>query len=90
MLNSPENKEAVLQEIIWNNRFIKLMENPFFTPKWRQNGIKQIKDLFDVPENCFLPFEVLANKFRIKRHHFLHDHSLLSAIPSEWKKNVQK
>ena len=89
-LSTPENKEAVLQEIIWNNRFIKVNGKSVFYSKWRQNGIKQIKDLFDVPENCFLPFEVLANKFHIKRRHFLHYHSLVSAIPSEWKKLLFK
>ena len=91
MLSTPENKEAVLQETIWNNRFIKVNGKSIFYSKWHQNGIKQIKDLFDVPENCFsLPFEVLANKFHIKGHHFLHHHSLVSAIPSEWKKLLSK
>ena len=85
-LSTPENKEAVLQEFIWNNRFIKVNGKSVFYSKWRQNGIKQIKDLFDVLENCFLPFEVLANKFHIKRRHFLYYHCLVSAIPSEWKK----
>ena len=65
-LSTPENKEAVLQEIIWNNRFIKVNGASVFYSKWCQNGIKQIKDLFDVTENCFLLFEVLANKFHIK------------------------
>ena len=33
---------------------------------------------------------MLANKFHIKRCHFLHYHSLVSAIPSEWKKLLFK
>ena len=83
-LSTPENKEPVLQEIIWNNRFIKVNGKPVFYSKWRQNGIEQIKDLLDVP------FEVLANKFHIERCHFLNYHSLVSAIPSEWNKRLFK
>ena len=88
---TPENKEAVLQEIIWNNRFIKVKGKSAFYSKWHLNGITQLIDLFDIQENCFFfPFEVLANKFHIKICHFLHYHSLVSAIPSEWKKLLFK
>ena len=80
----------MLQEIIWNNRFIKVNGKSVFYSKWCQNGIKQIKDLFNVPENCFFPFGVLANKFYIKGCHFLTYLSLVSAIPSEWKKCLFK
>ena len=37
-----------------------------------------------------LPFEVLANKFHIRGYHFLHHHSLVSAIASEWNKLLVK
>ena len=89
-ISTPGNKEAVLQEIIWNNRLIKVNGKSVFYSKWCQNGIKQVKDLFNVPENCFFPFAVLADKFYIKRCHFLTYRSLVSAIPSEWKKCLFK
>ena len=89
-ISTPGNKEAVLQEIIRNNRFIKVNGKSVFYSKWCQNGIKQIKDLFNVPENCFFPFGVLADKFYIKICHFLTYRSLVSAIPSEWKKCLFK
>ena len=65
---------------------IKVNGKSAFYSKWRQNGIKQIKDLFDVPENCFLPVWSASQQISYKKTSFLHYPSLVSAIPREWKK----
>ena len=56
-----------------------------YQPHWHRAGIKQISDLFDERENCFLPFLSLRNKYMLN-YNFLQYYSLLSAIPQSWKK----
>ena len=56
-----------------------------YLPHWHWAGIKQISDLFDERENCFLPFLSLRNEYMLNCN-FLQHYSLLSAIPQSWKK----
>ena len=56
-----------------------------YLPHWHQAGIKQISDLFDEHENCFLPFLSLRNKYKLNCN-FLQYYGLISAIPQSWKK----
>ena len=56
-----------------------------YLPHWNRVGIKQISDLFDEHENCFLPFLSVHNKYMLNCH-FLQYHSLKYAIPQSWKK----
>ena len=56
-----------------------------YLPHWHRAGIKQISDLFDEHENCFMPFLSLRNKYSLNCN-FLQYYSLLSAIPQSWKK----
>ena len=56
-----------------------------YLPYWHRAGIKQISDLFEEHQNCFLPFLSLRNKYTLNCN-FLQYHSLLSAIPQSWKK----
>ena len=58
-------------------------------PHWYQAGIKQILDLFDSSEGHFLPFNSFRNKFNVKCN-FLQYYSILSSIPQNWKKLLQK
>ena len=55
-----------------------------YLPLWHRAGIKQISDLFDEHENCFLPFLSVRNKYRLNCN-FLQYHGLISAIPQSWK-----
>ena len=65
------------------------MENPFFTPNGTKAASSRLK-ISSTFRKTFFPFEVLADKFHIKRCHVLNYHSLISAIPSECKKRLFK
>ena len=43
-----------------------------YLPHWHRAGIKQISDLFDEHENCFLPFLSLRNKYTLILATLLH------------------
>ena len=56
-----------------------------YLPHWHRAGIKQISDLFDEHENCFLPFLSFCIKYTLNCN-FLQYYGLISAIPQSWKK----
>ena len=82
---TPHSKTEILSQTIWNNKFITIDKKMVYLPHWHRAGIKQISDLFDERENCFLPFLSLRNKYMLNCN-FLQYYSLLSAIPQSWKK----
>ena len=81
----PRNRNDVLEQIIWNNKFITLEKKSIYYPQWRQVGILKIKDLFDTQQNCFPPFDAFINKFKVKCN-YLQYYGLVSSIPRSWKK----
>ena len=82
---TPRSKTEILSQTIWNNKFITIDKKMVYLPLWHRAGIKQISDLFDENENCFLPFLSLRNKYTLTCN-FLQYHGLISAIPKSWKK----
>ena len=78
--STPHSKTEMMSQTIWNNKFITIDKKMVYLPHWHRAGIKQISDLFDEHENCFLPFLSLCNKYTLN-YNFLRYHSLLSAIP---------
>ena len=61
---SPDNKEQILNEIVWNNRFIKIEGCSIYYKQWHQAGVIRIKDIFQ--DNTFLPFHEFCSRFEIK------------------------
>ena len=87
---SPNTKEQVLNEIIWNNRFIKVGGVSVYYKKWHEAGVIKIKDIFQ--NNAFLSFPEFCSRFKIKAN-FLTYHGVCHSIPREWvnilKGNIQ-
>ena len=42
----PENKEQILNEILWNNRFIKIEKFSVYYQSWHKAGVIKIKEIF--------------------------------------------
>jgi len=70
-------------QIIWNNRHIKVNEKPVFYRHWRDKGIVYIKDIIDGKGNI-LSVDQMKSKYDLSIT-FLHYASLIKAIPEEWK-----
>ena len=80
----PKTKSDVLNQIIWNNRYIKINKKSVFFKDWYQSGVKNVSSLIDDQTKCFLSFQSFQKKFHLDRN-FLQYYGLLSAIPSPWK-----
>ena len=77
----PGNKEQILNEILWNNRFIKIEKFSVCYQSWHKAGVIRIKDIFC--ENNFLTFNDFCRKLTIKTD-FLTYYSLCSSILQKW------
>ena len=79
-----------MNEIIWNNPFIKIGGFFVYHKKWHEARVIRIKDIFQ--NNAFLPFPEFCSRFKIKAN-FLMYHGLCHSIPREWinilKRNIQ-
>lgn len=86
---SPTTKEDVLDQIVWNNRFIKVNKTSVYFQKWHQAGIYRLSSLLDESKKRFLSFNAFVNQFQVKCN-FLQYHGLLSAIPNDWKNSLKQ
>ncbi|CAH3178759.1 unnamed protein product, partial [Porites evermanni] len=64
--SNPKSKNDVLEQIVWNNKFIKSDKKSIYLQHWRYAGILKIYDLFDTQQNCFLSFDSFRNKFNVR------------------------
>ena len=78
--SNPKNKNDVLEQIIWNNKFIKPDKKSMYLQHWCYAGILKINDIFDTQQNCFPSFDSFRNKSNA-RCNFLQYFSLVNAIP---------
>ena len=87
-LNSknPRNTNEFKQEIIWNNRFIKIDGKSFYYKAWANKGILKIIDLVDI-HGQFLSFENFKCKLGV-RCTFLDYAGVPVAIPKIWKSEI--
>lgn len=79
-----QNNQEVLNQIVWNDRFIKINKASVFYQNWNNFGVQHLSCLMSISENSFLSF----NSFQLKLHvkcNFLQHYGLLSAIPRRWK-----
>ena len=81
----PSSADEYGNEIIWNNRFIKIDGKPIFFLSWYQKGVIKIRDL--LVDGRFLSITEFQDKYGLKVN-FLKYYGLLSAIPSGWKNSL--
>ena len=79
---------SIMNQIIWNNRFIKINNVPVFFRTSSQNGIQTLSDLVNSEKNGLISFKDFK-KFNIKCN-FVQFYSLISAIPSHWKVSLKE
>jgi hypothetical protein len=86
VIKNPD-KKTLLNEIIWQNRYIIVRGQPINWRNWRKKGLIYVKDLLDIEEN-FMSFEELKLKFGIKGT-FLNHLTLIKSIPESWKQIIK-
>ena len=74
----------MLNQIVWNNQFIRVNKSSVFFSGWQKVGIENLLCLFDNESNTLMTFTTFMQKYKVKGN-FLQYYSLLSALPQEWK-----
>ena len=72
--------------MLWNNTHIRIDNQTFFKKHWIEKDIIRIRHILN-ENGTFLSLHEFKHKFDIHCH-FLEFLSLLCAIPTEWKQNV--
>ena len=84
----PETNNEILNEIIWNNRFILVDNKPLHKKQYIDKGLKKIKDLIDENGNIMIREEI-ENKYDVRMSIMFYN-SLKTAIPIEWRKKITR
>ena len=86
--SKPETKHEIMEQIIWNNRYIQLADGfkkkskSIKWPKLYASGIIKIKDLF-TPEGSMIDLGKFCQDNNIT-YNFLQAHRIRKAIPPDW------
>ncbi len=77
-----QGADTILNQVIWNNRFITIEKMPFRWEKWIQHNIMYIKD-----NSNFLRHQEINDKYHVG-FNFLNILQLRQSIPFSWRKAI--
>ncbi len=77
----------VLNQTLWNNRYILINNKPVMWDKWAKCGIKKVVDILDEDGNV-LSYTKLNEIYNVNCN-FLHVMQLKESIPTEWKRTMK-
>lgn len=85
----PEKSDEILNEIIWNNKYICINNKSCFISELRDAGINKISNMIKMDGTCrFLIRNDLQNK-GLKMKNFLLCQGLIDAILIKWKQAIK-
>jgi len=79
--------KKILNQVIWNNRYITINKQPFHWKKWMNNGIMYITDLLH-SNGQFLSHIEISEKYNINCN-FINAMQIRQSISMEWRTVVQ-
>ena len=88
----PDQVFQILNQSIWNNKYILKQDESLFYPYLCKKRISQSKDLINVntTASLFLNWNSAKHKFNLKPNDFMSWTSILEAIPATWKKKLRE
>ena len=89
LIRKPETKEHINQEIIWNNKYIKVGNETIYFKLWYNKGIKHIQQIYDFRYQNFFKFEELVHLFDLPRNEIYRYNQLITSIPKRWKERLK-
>ena len=85
----PKTKKDILDQIIWNNSFIKINNVSVYNESWHQAGVTKLSSLVGENKTRLLTFHEFLQKFKIKCN-FLQYFGLTSTILGKWKNYLKE
>ena len=85
--STPENVRGIKEQLIWNNRFIKIIKKRVFYKRLFEAGAIRVSDLF-FGNNTLDPFQYWVDK-RVKACLFFKWMSVIDTIAKEWRSLIK-
>ena len=79
--------EQILNQIIWNNSYIRVNNKPVRAGQWAYNGCVYVKDILD-EELRFNSYQSMTQKYG-NQLNWLEYQSLCTALPKKWLKTLK-
>ena len=83
----PHSKAEILDETLWNNKYILVHDHPIFYDSWERQGITKIHHIVDQYGQFKSPVQ-LNRSFGLNIN-IMHFNSLKSALPKSWLKVIR-
>ena len=86
------NMYRLLNQSIWNNKYVSKQDESLFHPYLCNKGICQVRDFLNVNSTTliFLNWNSDKHKFNLNPNDFMSRLSILEAILATWKKKLRK
>ena len=83
--NTPKSKIEIMNQVLWYNSHIRVLNKMICFDSWLNKGIYTIKDI--APSGSFFTFSELKEIYGAEIN-VMQYNQLLSAIPKKWKKEI--
>ena len=82
--HSPQDKNEILNQVIWYNSHIKVLNSTIFYKQWADCGIIQIHDIYTSQHLMFLTYQEVTQLYGLGLS-FLDYYTIVASVPQEWK-----
>ena len=79
---------AIINQSIWNNKFILREGDSIFYPSLHGKGLLFIRDLLD-ETGSFLNWSLVKEKFSLRNEDYMNWMSVIQSIPTAWRKEMK-
>ena len=79
----PTSRQMVMNEIIWNNKFITVENKPYLFESWLKAGIMRVSDLLN-SDGSFMSHNQIENVYNVKSN-FLQVLQVRHSLPIHWR-----
>ena len=87
-IEQPKDFQDIINQLIWNNKFILREGDLIFYPSLHGKGLLFIRDLLD--KTCiFLNWSIVKEKFSIRNEDYMNWMSVIQGIPISWRKEMK-
>ena len=87
-IEQPKDFQDIINQSIWNNKFILREGDSIFYPSLHGKGLLFIRDLLD-ETGSFLNWSLVKEKFSLRNEDYMNWMSVIQSIPTAWRKEMK-
>ena len=87
-IEQPKDFQDIINQSIWNNKFILRGGDSIFYPSLHGKGLLFIRDLLD-ETGSFVNWSLIKEKFSLRNEDYMNWMSVIQSIPTAWRKEMK-